>query len=995
MKKCPNNIGVPLTPFIGRTGELKQLRSWLDDKRRLISIVGPPGVGKTRLLNELGLELVSRSSGSKGGIWLVDLVAAQTAHDMVEEVASVLGVQWGQQRDARVEFLGTVLAGSGRIILLLDNLEQLVQHGAETIGRWLSVAPEAQFVVTSRERLLLAGEYLFELGPLPLPPRKTSTLEQLGSSGAGRLLLDRIEAVRPSWHPDGADVNALTSLLWELDGIPLAIELAASRARILSPKEILERLTDRFEILADRRSSHPRHVTLEACIDWSWDLLEPTEKKMLAYCTVFRGSFELKAAEVILTTEDADSSLLVLDLLQGLRDKSLLSEVRTADTSAIRRFRLFQSILEYARAKLDATGEVDKVAHRHARYFASEGERCLYAVETEGSGTAMVQLALERANLQAAIEFLSLQVGPDAESDGVTGEDQGKLINDLVQAALALSASFLFDPPPTAQEETINRVLEWAESSPLVSDRNMSRLRLARARRIWKQVDPNRGAEVLDEMLTQAKANDDGYLMGRCEILAHNLAIARGDFAAGIAAAQRAHDAFSGLNFPHLSALAVGLKANALNGMRRFREAGELGDTALRQLRGIESPRVRAFVQMGLAEGALATGRPSDANRHAAEARRVLKGIRDRFNEIMCENKIGLALLAEGKVKQAQRVLKEALGQAEILGFHMTIHACNCSLGLLELDRGMIDAARDHFSRVSNNPIQQWAVCSRYGLVLSTWESDGPEKAWRRAKEMFSELTSMDISTDDPLLLAAAGRVAAEANQFEEAEQLLDRAQQLVSDKQYQVGATVVALSFAHLQVARKRCGTKLTGTNSDDLKVARCILQADQAPNDVAENGPNKLRFEWSVDVRLAAQKLLRSLSEAERLQLVLEASKDKALVVDGRGRWYRPGGGEWVNLRRRRKLSRFLVVLVKYHADQPGHPLSQTDLAELVWPDERILPEALTQRVYSVVHALRSSGLGEVLNNSPDGYFLDPKAVVLPIDLTRFPNQDDSKSL
>ena len=269
--------------FVGRIAELQALAQELDAGARLVTVVGPAGTGKTRLACRYGRAWLG---DWPGGVYFCDLSEARSVDGVFFAVAMALEVPLGKG-DPGVQ-IGHVIASRGRCLVILDNFEQITEHAQATVGHWLDRAANAAFVVTSRERLHLAGEAIFPIEPLPL------------ASDALELFAARARAQRPDFVLNDANRAAVAEVVRLLDGLPLAIELAAARVRIFSPAQLVERMRDRFRLLAGARGAAARQATLKAAIDWSWDLLAPWEQAALGQCSVFEGGFTLEAAEAVL-----------------------------------------------------------------------------------------------------------------------------------------------------------------------------------------------------------------------------------------------------------------------------------------------------------------------------------------------------------------------------------------------------------------------------------------------------------------------------------------------------------------------------------------------------------------------------------------------------------------------------------------------------------------------------------------------------------------------
>ena len=387
-----HNLPVERDAFVGRMAELRELAARFDAGARLLTVLGPGGTGKTRLVRRYGRNWIG---DWPGGAYFCDLSEARSLDGIHFAVASALEVALGRD-DAGVQ-LGHAIAGRGRCLVILDNFEQVVQHAPATVGRWLEVAHNAAFVVTSRERLQLSGEEVFPIEPLPL------------ELDAIELFVTRARAQQADFVLSKANRAAVVEVVRLLDGLPLAIELAAARVRVLSPAQIAERMRDRFSLLAGARGATARQATLRAAIDWSWDLLTPWEQAALAQCSIFDGGFTLDAAEAVLDLSAWTDARPVIDVVQALVDKSLLrvSLPKTLGRLDIAEpfFGMYLSIHEYASQKLHAFGVRARsdAERRHGRYFARFGsDEALDALLRHGAVGKRRRLALEFDNLVSA-----------------------------------------------------------------------------------------------------------------------------------------------------------------------------------------------------------------------------------------------------------------------------------------------------------------------------------------------------------------------------------------------------------------------------------------------------------------------------------------------------------------------------------------------------------------------------------------------------------------
>lgn len=395
----PTNIAPQPTTFIGRVAELADLQQLFRQGVRLITLLGPGGTGKTRLSLQFGTQLVSHfnADGDKGhrrgGVWFCDLTEATDVDSICSAVARSLGVPL-MPGDA-VQQLGHAILARGEVLLVLDNFEQIVAHGGATVARWMRSAPAARFVVSSRELLRVADETVFEVPPLRTPREE----EDARASEAVTLFIERARTVRPAWEPNEVELKAIAEVVRQLDGMPLAIELAAARMSVLNPTQLVQRLPRRFDLLVDRRGATERQATLRGAIDWSWKMLSPSEASTLAQLSVFHGGFTADAVPSVVSLSHVPDAEPALDLMMTLRAKSLVRAYFPLGDEKETRFGLYESIREYAREKLSSLPEAHGALERHSAYFLSVGPKLAERVESQRS--AMALLELERDNLLA------------------------------------------------------------------------------------------------------------------------------------------------------------------------------------------------------------------------------------------------------------------------------------------------------------------------------------------------------------------------------------------------------------------------------------------------------------------------------------------------------------------------------------------------------------------------------------------------------------------
>ncbi len=357
-RKISNNLPAERDAFIGRAEALQTLAVLLDGQTRLVTVLGIGGVGKTRL----ALRHAKTWLGDyPGGAWFCDLSTARGIDGIVYAVSQSLDVPLGKTDP--VQQIASAIAARGPCLVILDTFEQVARHAEVTLGVWLEHAPEARFIVTSREILGIAGE-------------QTQVLAPMADEEGASLFKGRATAAGHRFTLSAQDEGVITRLVRLLDGLPLAIELAAARTRVMSPRMLLDRMSERFTLLATRGGRLDRQMTLRAALDWSWDLLLPQEKSALAQLSVFKGGFTLEAVEAVLLSDGESPPSTPVDFLQSLLDKSFVRQIGDY------RFDLLQSVQEYAGQHLRAEGRFEGSGPaaalgaevRHGSFFAGMDE---------------------------------------------------------------------------------------------------------------------------------------------------------------------------------------------------------------------------------------------------------------------------------------------------------------------------------------------------------------------------------------------------------------------------------------------------------------------------------------------------------------------------------------------------------------------------------------------------------------------------------------------
>ena len=421
-----NNLPSQMTSFIGREEEIADVQRRLASTR-LLTLTGPGGTGKTRLTLQVAADLLEHFPN---GVWFVELAHLTDARLVTQAVAKALGLR--EQPNCPLDTTLIDYLKDKTALIVLDNCEHLIEASAQLAGALLSACPDLKIMTSSREALGISGEYTYLVPSLRLPdPHQSHPLEALTQYEAVRLFIARAEAALPGFTVTTQNAPALAQICYRLDGIPLAIELAAARVKLLRVEQIAARLDDRFRLLTGgSRTAMPRQQTLKALIDWSWDLLEEAERILLRRLAIFVGGWTLEAAEAVCAggtreaTTDQSASISttpshleageVLDLLTRLFNKSLVMVQREQGQET--RYLLLETIRQYARDRLReaSAAEEECIRNLHLRYFLKRAEQAEPELRGAQQAGWLDRLEADHLNVRAALAW-ALE-GEDIES---------------------------------------------------------------------------------------------------------------------------------------------------------------------------------------------------------------------------------------------------------------------------------------------------------------------------------------------------------------------------------------------------------------------------------------------------------------------------------------------------------------------------------------------------------------------------------------------------
>jgi predicted ATPase len=507
----PNNLPIQLTSFVGRDEDLAGVAKALREGR-LVTLTGVGGVGKTRLAVQCAAGLLA---GFAEGVWLCELQAAGDPDAMIQVIATALSVQ-PQAGLTLADRVRQVLAAK-QVLVILDNCEHLLDAVTDFVQLVLGHCPAVRILATSREPLGINGEQVLRVRSLPVPGAR-SDLQEAMRADAVRLFAERARAVETDFQLDPVCLTAVAEICQRLDGIPLAIELAASQAATLSPIEIADLLDERFRLLTGgRRMAVERHRTLRATVDWSYSLLQRTEQQVFDRLGVFAASFDAAAAVAVAAMESLDEWA-VREALANLVHKSMINRV-AAETS-VSRYQLLETLRAYARARLEERGEADEARRCHARHFALQGEQRIEAFESGiPLDPTMAAIALDIDDIRAAISWSLDSPRPDDAELAlrIVASFAGAATAYRLAVGVVASSARLLEPMDGSSPKLRSRLLSGLASDAALLDGDIER-----ASTLARQA-----LAVHDHLTGDGTATPSSPIPYMCLVMA---AVARGDF---------------------------------------------------------------------------------------------------------------------------------------------------------------------------------------------------------------------------------------------------------------------------------------------------------------------------------------------------------------------------------------------------------------------------------------------------------------------------------
>ncbi len=639
----PNNLPLQLTSFIGRERELREVKQLLSTTR-LLTLTGPGGSGKTRLALQVAAEAIEQFPD---GVFFVALAPITEPGLVASTIAQTLGVaeRAGQSiLDSLKEYLQ-----ARHMLLFLDNFEQVIS-AAPRLVELLAACSQLNLLVTSREGLRVRGEREYPVPPLALPNlTELPRLESLSQYASVELFVQRAQAIKPEFHLTNETAPAVAEICYRLDGLPLAIELAAARVKLLPPRAMLARLEHRLEFLTSGARDLPaRQQTLRNAIAWSYDLLDENERKLFRRLSVFVGGCTLDAAEAVARdnverergSERAPGS--VLDQLSSLLDKSLLREVEAANGEP--RFVMLELLREFGLEQLEASGEQETIRHRHANFFLALAEQAEASLESGEQLEWMNRMEREHDNLRAALEWSK------------TAEDAGEL---CLRLAGTLGLFWEVRGYFSEGRERLSAVL----SIKTAQARTAARAKLlARAAELaFRQSDYPATVSFAGESLAISREIGDKRGIASALIKLGNAATEAGDYATAPGFLEEALTIWRDLEDNHGTARALINLGWAALRSGDYQLADERLEEALILSRELGDTRGIGFALSGLGEVALRQGDYARATRLVEESLELRRQIGNKWGVGVSLGTLGWVAMREGDWNRAVARLGESL----------------------------------------------------------------------------------------------------------------------------------------------------------------------------------------------------------------------------------------------------------------------------------------------------------------------------------------------
>jgi len=663
----PNNLPIQLTSFIGREREMAAIANLLE-QHRLVTLVGAGGSGKTRLSLQVAAHLLD---AYPDGAWWVDLAGLIDGSLVPEAVAAVLRVR-EQSGTLLLTTLGDFLQPR-TALLLLDNCEHLVAGCGQLAEALLQRCPDLRILATSREGLAVGGEALFPVPTLSLPDlAHLPPLESLSQYEAVRLFAERAATVSPAFKITARNAAVVAQICHRLDGIPLAMELAAARVTVLSPEQIASRLDDQFRLLTGgSRTALPRHQTLQGALDWSFQSLAEPEKSAFRRLAVFAGGFTLQAAEAVCAGEGIATAD-VLDLLAHLVNKSL---VVVEDREDDRRYRLLEPTRQYARDRLREVGEIDGTRARHVEWFLAFAEETEEKLHGREQVTWLRRMETEHENLRTALEWT------------VAGDHW----STALRLAAALAAFWELHGHITEGRRRLDEVLSRSAGASLPPLR--ARGLYAAASFAADQHDWPQAKTLASESLTLYQESGDTRGEAAALRLLGTVARWQSDYEAAAGLYQQSLSSYQQVQDTRGVALANRSLGELARAQKRYPEAAARFTASLELFREVGDKASISHTLYLLGLTARAQGAFAQATAHAEEALALSRELEDAYAAAHAIHLLGTVAWYQGDIDRAAALHEQSLPLFQELGDWNCVGTTTTDLGLVAQGRGDLERA--------------------------------------------------------------------------------------------------------------------------------------------------------------------------------------------------------------------------------------------------------------------------------------------------------------